>query len=449
LFYKKIFTIIVGEDFSQKTKPMKKLFGVTILVLVIGACNKDYTGTNAGYGSLRISAVIDRSVISIQSRAANIDPETYFLTLQSNQGIAYNDEFPAEGKVSDLPAGIYTGRLKSEMTEFTVPAFDSPFYAATVNNIVITSGGTSSVEFVCKQSNAGVKFIYDSSLSAAGYDNIIPVVEQSGHSLSYSDINKTATGYFAAGNATLKLFDEDEPVAIYGSSTEIPLTFGSKELWTITLKAVIPPGKGAAAITAIVDTDVIDRSLEITIGAAVVTIVFHENFASCITGPNYPIEGATFSTTGTGYPSLATEQAIASASLTGWTFVNGYTCYNGLKMGIASPNHGTATTPPLIEIGETPTDVVLTFMAANWETLERRLKVEVTGGGSIVSPTDGIVTLPVGTGNNGTISAESAMQKYTVIIEGATKDTRIVFSPASTTGNNRYFLADVTVFFEE
>ena len=426
---------------------MRKLLLFAILALVVVACNKDYTGTDAGYGSLKISAVIDRSVISIQSRAVNINPETYFLTIQSDQGIVYDDVFPVGGKISNLPAGTYTGELKSDAAGFTVPEFDSPFYVATVNNIVVTSGGTTSVDFVCKQLNSGVRFIYDSSLAAAGYGNIVPVVTQSGQSLNYSGANKNTTGYFASGNAILKLLDGGVPVAIYGSSTEIPLTFEPKELWTITLKAVVSPdSKSIADITAKVETDVIDRVLDVTIGAKITTIVFQENFAKCA-GPDYPIEGATFSSSGF-TNSLATEKAISDAGLTGWTFVSGYTCKNGLKMGIANGN-GIATTPPLDKLSTTPKDVTLTFMAANWETASRSLKIEVTGAGSVASPVGGTISLPAGTSTGVTISAASAMQQYTVLINGATEDTRIVFSPSSATGNNRYFLSDVTVFFEE
>jgi len=425
---------------------MRKLFLFVTMALVAVACNKNYKDTEAGYGSLKISAITDRSVISIQSRAANINPETYFLTLQSDKGIAYNKVFPAGGTIPKLPARTYVGRLKSEATEFTVPAFDSPFYAATVNNIVITSGGTTPVEFVCKQANAGVKFIYDVSLETAGYGDIIPVIFQSEHNLSYSGANKTATGYFVVGNATLKLLDGDTPIQISGSSTEIPLTFAAKELWTITLKAVAPPDEGNATIIASVDTEVVDRSLEITIGATIVSTVFSEGFTNC-TGPNYPIAGEMFSTSAS-FPGLSTELAIANAGLTGWAFTSGYTCNKGLKMGVTAGN-GIATTPPLANLSTTPTTVVLTFMAANWETTQRGLKVDVTGAGSVISPVDGIVTLPVGTSNGAVISEASAMKQYTVTIDGATQDTQIVFSPSSATGSNRYFLADITVFLDE
>ena len=425
---------------------MRRLFLFAILALIAGACNKDYTGTDAGYGSLKISAITDRSVISIQSRAANLNPETYFLTLQSDKGIAYDDVFPAGGIISNLPAGTYTGRLKSEANEFTVPAFDTPFYAATVNNILITSGGTTPVEFICKQLNAGVKFIYDPSLAAAGYTTVVPVITQSGNDLSYSGDNSDATGYFAAGDAMLTLLDENgTPIQISYVSTEIPLIFMAKELWTITLKAVLNP-IGNAAIIATVDVDdITDRALEITIDPTYVpaVIVFSENFANC-TGPNYPIAGEEFSTSGTGYPNLNTAQIIANSGLTGWTFEYGYTCNNGLKMGIGAGT-GIATTPKLTAIGTTPATVTLTFMAANWETSSKGLKIDVIGDGSIVSPTGGVVTLPAGTGNGQTISESSAMKQYTVIISGATQDTQIVFSPAATGNNNRYFLADVTI----
>jgi hypothetical protein len=75
---------------NEKGCNMKKLFILSILALAVIGCNKKYSGTGEGFGSLRVSAIIDRSVISIQSRAVNIDPETYFLTLQSGQDIVYS-----------------------------------------------------------------------------------------------------------------------------------------------------------------------------------------------------------------------------------------------------------------------------------------------------------------------------------------------------------------------
>ena len=118
-------------------------------------------------------------------------------------------------------------------------------------------------------------------------------------------------------------------------------------------------------------------------------------------------------------------------------------------MGNGTAN-GTATTPPLTEIGATPTTVVLTFMAANWEPTARNIKVEVEGDGVIASPNDGIVNLPAGTSGSEVISESAAMKRYNVVINGATENTKIVFAP--TLGNsyrNRYFLADITVFLDE
>ena len=434
---------------------MKKLFPLVILAFAIVACNKKYSGTDNGYGSLKMSAITDRSVISIQSRAANLNTETYILTLQSAQSVVYDGVFPSGGIISDLPAGTYTGRLRSEATEFAVPTFDLPFYAATVDNIVITSGGTTSIQFVCKQANAGVKFVYDPSLAAAGYGNIVPVVAQSEYRLSYSDANRNATGFFLAGSATLMLLDGETPVPISGSQTEIPLTLAAKELWTITIKAVVPPDEGGrSTITVTVDTEIDERTMEIIIDPTATStdpalIMFQENFELC-TGPNYPIEGATFSSSGFNN-SLTSEEALNRAGLTGWTFVSGYTCKNGLKMGVTSGNerNGIATTPELIAIGATPANVILTFLAANCEVSPIGLKIDVTGDGSVVSPAGGIITLPAGTSSGGVVSSASAMKRYTVIINGATQNTRIVFSPSSASGNNRYFLADIAVALEE
>jgi hypothetical protein len=424
-------------------------------VITLASCAKEPAAPEAtdGRGTLRVEAVANPAVIHIQgkTRAANLDVDTYHLTLQSGATIAYSGTIPEGGTIPDLPAGTYTGILRSEATDFTAPAFDTPFYSATATNLVITPGGTTPVSFDCRQSNAGVRFVYDSSLAAAGLGDIIPVIAQDGNNLTYSGTNHTATGYFAAGGATLTLTDGGAPVALSGGATSAPLTFAARELWTITLKAVAQSGGAGIEVTLDQETD--NREQEFTLDPSdngggtpdPSAVLFSEDFAGC-TGPAYPVEGATFDASAT-FPTLMMAQTIEDAGLTGWTFTNGYTCAGGLKMGknTGVERSGIATTPPLAALGDTPATVTLTFLAANVEAQARELTVGTTGAGSVTSPAGGAVALPVGTPDGETVSAGAAMKRYTVTIDGATRNTRIVFAPAATTGDSRYFLADVTV----
>jgi hypothetical protein len=397
-----------------------------------------------------VEASADPAVIQIQgkTRAANLDVTTYHLTLQSGATIAYSGTIPADGTIADLPAGSYTGILRSSATDFTAPAFDTPFYSATVEGIEITSGGTTPVAFDCRQSNVGVKFVYDASLTAAGLDDIIPVITQSENNLTYSGTDKDNTGYFAAGGATLTLTDGGAPGALSGGATSAPLTFAAREVWTITLKAVAQSG-GATGVEVSVDTETDNREQEITLDPDNTdntpdpsAIILSEDFAGC-TGPAYPTEGAVFNASAT-FATITYAADAEEAGLEGWEFTNGFLCAGGVKMGknAGVERNGVAITPPLAGLGDTPATVTLTFLAANFEAQVRDLTISTTGAGSVTS---GTIALPAGTPDGETIAAGAAMKRYTVTIEGATQNTRIVFSPAATTGDNRYFLADVTV----
>jgi hypothetical protein len=144
------------------------------------------------------------------------------------------------------------------------------------------------------------------------------------------------------------------------------------------------------------------------------------------------------------YPALNTPERIAAAGLSGWTLTNAYTCAGGLKMGKGGAN-GTATSPPLAALGGATADVVVTLLAAGWESAPIGLRVGVEGGGRVTSPAGGVLSLSAGTPNGKVVAPSSAMTRYAVAIDGATSNTRIVFAPAADKGNNRYFLADITV----
>ncbi|MDR2882192.1 MAG: DUF4493 domain-containing protein [Alistipes sp.] len=419
---------------------------------IFTSCNRT-TDYETGYGSLAVSAWSDPTVIDVDSpaatRAANLDTKTYHLTLQSGTTVAYDGMIPADGKIENLPAGTYTGTLQSAQSRFTVPAFDAPFYSATAANIVITPGGTTPVAFLCRQINAGVRFVYDTSLATAGLGDIIPVIAQGAGSLAYSGTNRNATGHFTPGGATLTLTLDGTPLTVAGAGS-VPMTLAAREVWTVTLR--VNPNNGGVGIEAELDTETDGRDMEITVdpsgggdggnnggtpGPAMV--VFAADFAKC-TGPAYPAEGATFNASAW-FPTLTLLSAIEAAGLSGWTFENGYLCAGGLKMGnMAGTTGGTATTPPLAALGDTPATVVLTFLAANFESAPAGLAVSVTGGGSVAS--GGSITLPAGTPDGGTIAASAAMKRYTVTITGATAATRVVISSAAA---NRYFLADLNV----
>jgi hypothetical protein len=367
---------------------------------------------------------------------------------------AYDGILPEEGMIPDLPAGSYTGTLRSEREAFTlVPAFDTPRYSATVEGIVIPPGATASVEFVCRQTNAGVRFLYDPSLAEAGYGDAVPVLALGSHDLEYSGGDKDNTGYFMPGTAVLTLTDGGVPLTLSGASSS-SLRLSERELWTVTLTTAASQGTGGSGITASVDTETIGRELTVTVGppadkpAPPVTppadgkTLLRETFARCA-GSAYPVAGAVFNSSAA-YPALNTPERIAAAGLGGWELNNAYTCAGGLKMGKGGTG-GTATTPPLSALGGATADVVVTLLAAGWEAAPIGLRVSVVGGGRVVSPAGGVLSLSAGTPNGKVVAPSSAMTRYAVAIDGATRDTRIVFAPAADKGNNRYFLADITV----
>ncbi len=394
---------------------------------------------------------IDAPATHNATRAANLDTKTYHLTLKSGATTAYEGTMPAGGKIENIPAGTYTGTLRSTPAEFAAPAFDTPVYSATVSGIKVTAGGSTPVDFDCAQTNAGVKFVYDASLATAGMAAVVPVVAQGNNNLAYSGANKSATGYFKAGAAALTLTLDGKPLTVGGSGS-VPLTLAAQEVWTVTLKANAP--SGGAGITVEVDPGTENNDTAVTLDppgtpANPADMVLAQDFAAC-TGPALPVAGAVFNAKAT-YAGISGSSATA-AGLAGWTLGSGVArAQGGVRIGQSQPNFttgataGSITTPALAALGSETTAVTVSFRAANHETAPGGITVSVSGGGTVSSPLGGAISLPAGTADGATIAESAAMKPYTVVVTGATSATCITFTTASNTVVNRFFLSDIKV----
>lgn len=422
------------------------------LTVVFVSCNKYNPGEEeVGYGTLTITASSDPTVVNIDTRAANLDVTTYHLTLKSSTKTVYDGTMPAAGKLEHIPAGTYTATLSSSAQAFAVPAFDAPFYSATVNNIVINPGGSTPVDFDCKQTNAGVKFVYDPSLVEEGLAEIVPTVTQGENSLVYADANRTATGYFKAGEAALTLSLNGKPLTV-GGAASVPLTLDAREVWTVTLR--IDPTSGDAVITADVDTSTEGKDVTVTLDpptnggdAPIGAIVLAQDFALC-TGPALPVAGAMFNA-GANYGSLLSDELVTAAGLDGWDLDVVFSAQGGVRVGLGNAgiggSGGSITTPALTALGTETATVTVSFLAAAFEPAQGNIKVSVSGGGTVSSPESGLVALPAGTANNEVIAESATMKPYTVVITGATASTRITLATALTNEVNRFLLSDLEV----
>jgi hypothetical protein len=216
-----------------------------------------------GTGTLLLAPAVNGNVTDIVTRANTplTDFTGYTLTLDGD-GTA-EMPCPADGKVTGLVPGNYNVTL-SNMTDGFVPAFDAPRYGGT-KAATVAAGGETPVAIVLTQANAGMKFIYDPSLAAAGLDAMTATVTQGVDALRYEGANRNSIGHFAPGEVTLTLDNNGETVTIGGNANK-KYTLAAKELWTITLKVSVA-ATGGMTVSAGIDVTVTDREDEVTVDA--------------------------------------------------------------------------------------------------------------------------------------------------------------------------------------
>lgn len=144
-----------------------------------------------------------------------------------------------------------------------------------------------------------------------------------------------------------------------------------------------------------------------------------------------PTPGVTFNS-GASFPGITDFDA---AGLIGWTGIKVYKAEGSIKLG-ASKDPGYIITPALTQIGDTPTNVTLTFKAVSWEATDKNIVISIAEGDGAVA--NGTVAIPA------RVDTVSGFVTYTVNITNATKTTKIKIAPAEDT-YNRFFLDDIAV----
>lgn len=223
---------------------MKRFFSL-ILVSIIGcfvlhSCSNDDTATlPEGKGSIILNGGdIDLSVNEI-TRAVTplVDYDGYTLKIADASTTAFEGAVPAGGIVDNITSGTYTVSL-TNMTGF-VPAFAAPRYAGQKENVEVKAGEATQVAFNLKQANAGIRFVYDSSIDQYGV--VAATVTQGGNTLDYST-NPNATGYFSPGEVTMSFMVGAQVIKI-GGQESITRTLAAADMLIMTLRASSDKGK--------------------------------------------------------------------------------------------------------------------------------------------------------------------------------------------------------------
>lgn len=216
---------------------MKKiLLGALLPLLMLSSCsNNDEKESQNEKGTLVIKTKFmteDIQVIPTRAETFNL-----FITIKNkttNEAVIEKMILPANGVIENIPVGSYEITLTTHPNGFT-PLFGVPYYEGIMQNLQITKN--CKLDINCIQKNAGVRFIYDSSLQTAELTNIYPVVSQNKMTLKYNGDEKEQTGYFNPGEVSLILTDIDGTLYAIDGVKGKKLTLKSEQLWEITLKA--------------------------------------------------------------------------------------------------------------------------------------------------------------------------------------------------------------------
>lgn len=130
-----------------------------------------------------------------------------------------------------------------------------------------------------------------------------------------------------------------------------------------------------------------------------------------------------------GYSSLGTRTDVQAR-------YEGYVC-----LGISS-RRAALVTPALTQIGDEPTDLLVSFYGANYATATmtpdtKPLTISVDGPGTIGDTDD--------TSTEVTLSNSFRWRKYWIIVKGATAETKIVFGTADATAGGRILVDNILI----
>ncbi|NDV83821.1 DUF4493 domain-containing protein [Bacteroides sp. 51] len=209
-------------------------FGV---LMILVACSESKDVLSDEKATLYIASSIEGIELTGTRAEADVNQFTLILEHESNPEATITgvfSDFP-HGRVDDVSVGVYELTLTSHPNGF-VPAFEDPWYEGIKNPVPVLSGRTNMVTVECVQANAGITFIYDPSLEAAGYGDIVPEMKQDHTTLYFENGNREAKAYFHPKQVELRIKHGDEYLKIGGKEVQL-LDLGKEQLWETTLKA--------------------------------------------------------------------------------------------------------------------------------------------------------------------------------------------------------------------
>lgn len=311
--------------------------------------------------------------------------------------------------------------------------------------------------------------------TAASYTGTVTYAVTSGSEYASVNAEGVITG-LAVGTATIKVtapavvgsFSETSAeftVTVVEKRTSTTVTFGAEvddQTFNVNLgetfegkTATVSPAEAGNVTYASDKPEVasVDENGAITIGSKAGTATITASFAATethqassakyyitVTDPNEPVFYESFdSNDGKGgndgsWSGNGIAQNNIHSDITGWTFTKGNGAKQCAKFGSSSAQ-GSAITP---EIDLSAGNYSLTFKASAWDGTDEKTTIDV-----VIS--DGTLTYNGTTNSTQTISLEiAAWTDYSMIISGATDNTKITFT-AQEASKNRFFLDEVKI----
>ena len=216
-------------------------FAFLAAVVALAGCNSIREWTSREPATINTSFSVANTLLATRSESRP-DTNSFILNIRNSGGdVIYNGLYGLKPAEMTIPAGAYTLSVISE--EFDAPAWETPVYGDSVD-IVVASGETANVSFVCRMLNTGVR-IRMSERYLSKYPGSL-VVEQDGGALSYT-YGEQRFGYFCAGNATFKGTDSKGAQEVLFSKN-----FNAGDMLTLSLDATSVDSRQSVSIS--VDT---------------------------------------------------------------------------------------------------------------------------------------------------------------------------------------------------